>query len=252
MLIWPGLSCLIARIHLRESQAALNDHSWQRGSDKSMCSINQSALSRMQSFLTATLLLILIPHICRTGPVASLFGNARAQPGERIVTPNSVCLPCCSLGLDRRRGIIIATSSVTDGRCLATTGHLYKRNYTHAHYWRSNYTTSGQTGPSRKNVNIVRVISDWNRPVNMCMVTHFLTFNFFIIIIFIIVLNSLLHKSFFVRAIFSSNIVSRNESPFIIQGYVESYLFAVQINTVGGKESLRSERRRAGEMQQLN
>lgn len=56
---------LITGIHLGESQAALNDLSCLRGSDKSLCSIKQSAFSWTQSFLTGTRVLILIRNICR-------------------------------------------------------------------------------------------------------------------------------------------------------------------------------------------
>lgn len=44
-LIGWAVPCLITGIHLGESQAALNDLSCLRGSDKSLCSINQSAFS---------------------------------------------------------------------------------------------------------------------------------------------------------------------------------------------------------------
>lgn len=60
-----AVPCLITGIHLGESQAALNDLSCLRGSDKSLCSINQSAFPWTQSFLTGAWVLILILNICR-------------------------------------------------------------------------------------------------------------------------------------------------------------------------------------------
>lgn len=64
-LIGRAVPCLITGIHLGESQAALNDLSCLRGSDKSLCSINQSAFPWTQSFLTGTWVLILILNMRR-------------------------------------------------------------------------------------------------------------------------------------------------------------------------------------------